>query len=101
MGSEEETLAGQRSLARGKGVEVLNTVDLSVLYELNQHYESVSSDLRTRRGEEISLLVATTITLKSLFRKMAAPKTLHPAATPSAVSGMILSSVVDRKASRS
>lgn len=40
MGSEEETLAGQRSLARAKGVEVLNTVDLSVLYELNQYSHS-------------------------------------------------------------
>lgn len=47
------------------------------------------------------MFVATTITFKSLFRKMAAPKTLHPAATLSEVSGMILSSVVDRKASRS
>lgn len=40
MGSEEETLAGQRSLVRGKGVEVLNTVDLSVLCELYQYSQS-------------------------------------------------------------
>lgn len=64
-------------------------------------YESVSSVLLTRRGEEVSLLVAATTMLKSLFRKIAAPKTLHPAATPSAVRGIILSSVVERKASRS
>lgn len=37
MGSEEETLAGQRSLVRWKGIEVLNTGDLSVLCELYQY----------------------------------------------------------------
>lgn len=41
MGSEEDTLARQRSLIRRKSVKMLNTIDLSVLFELYQHWHCI------------------------------------------------------------
>lgn len=45
MGSKEDTFTGQRSLVRGKGVKMLNTVDLSVLCELYQYSNSGAMNL--------------------------------------------------------
>lgn len=80
----------------------MDAVDLAVLGGQRglDRLTGCGAALLTSNGEAVSWFVAATTRLRSDLRKTAAPKTLQPEATPSAVRGMILSVVVVRKRSR-
>jgi len=96
MGREEDTILFFRSDRLGNSVELLYTAYLPMLMSSAQlfYLQAYWRDELTSRGDWVSWLVAAMTILRSSFRKIAAPKTLFPPATPIAVRGMMPCSIV-------